>query len=210
MEGSNRRRPLGLILGVVVALLAAYLWSVLRPAPYTYLSEPLSQRAPAEDFVLRSASGPVRLSSFDGQVVVLFFGYTRCPDVCPTEMMELAKIHGLLPASVRERVQVAMISIDPERDTAEAMATYAHAFSPAFHGFTGTPEQIAAVAKAFYVSYHKTDVTGPDAYFMSHTASVFVLDPQRRLTLIYSGDDLASHPEHVASDLQHLLRSGAS
>ena len=140
---------------------------------------------------------------------MLFFGYTHCPDVCPTEMMELARIHGSLPARDRDRVAVAMISVDPERDTPEVMATYAHAFSPAFHGLTGSPEAIAAVAKQFFVSYQKTDQTGPDAYFMRHTASVYVLDPQRRLRLIYGGDDLASHPEHIVKDVRHLLAEGS-
>jgi len=200
------RRPLWILLGALLALVGALVvWDVVRPVPYTYLSEPLSNPTVASDFTLRSASGPVRLSDFHGKVVVLFFGYTHCPDVCPTEMMELARIHGSLPAADRVRVEVAMISVDPERDTPEVMATYAHAFSPAFHGLTGAPDAIAAVAKQFFVSYQKTDQTGPDAYFMRHTAAVYVLDPQRRLRLIYGGDDLASHPDHVATDLLHLL-----
>jgi protein SCO1/2 len=199
-------RPLWLLVGAFLAVAAALvLWNVLRPAPYSYLSEPLSNPTVATDFTLLSASGPVHLSDWDGKVVVLFFGYTHCPDVCPTEMMQLAKITASLPSTDRERVAVAMISVDPERDTPQVMATYAHAFSPAFHGLTGTPDAIAVVAKQYYVSYQKTDQTGPDAYFMRHTASVYVLDPKRRLTLIYGGDDLASHPDHIARDLRHLL-----
>ncbi len=199
-------RPLWLLAGAFLLVVAALvLWNVLRPAPYSYLSEPLSNPTVATDFTLLSASGPVHLSDWDGKVVVLFFGYTHCPDVCPTEMMQLATITASLPAADRERVAVAMISVDPERDTPQVMATYAHAFSPTFHGLTGTPDAIAAVAKQYFVSYQKTDQTGPDAYFMRHTASVYVLDPQRRLTLIYGGDDLASHPHHIARDLRHLL-----
>jgi len=200
------RRPLWILVGALLVVVAALVvWDMVRPAPYTYLSEPLSNPTVATDFTLQSASGPVHLSDFDGRVVMLFFGYTHCPDVCPTEMMQLAQIHGSLPAKDRDRVAVAMISVDPERDTPEVMATYAHAFSPAFHGLTGSPDAIGAVAKQFFVSYQKTDQTGPDAYFMRHTASVYVLDPQRRLTLIYGGDDLANDPERIARDLQHLL-----
>jgi protein SCO1 len=204
------RRPIWILVGALLLVVAVLvLWDVVRPAPYTYLSEPLSNPTVATDFTLLSASGPVRLSDFDGDVVMLFFGYTHCPDVCPTEMMELAKIHASLPAKDRDRVAVAMISVDPERDTPEVMATYAHAFSPAFYGLTGSPDAIAAVAKQYFVSYQKTDKTGPDAYFMRHTASVYVLDPQRRLRLIYGGDDLASHPEHIAKDVRHLLAEGS-
>ncbi len=200
------RRPLWILVGALLVVVGVLVvWDVVRPVPYTYLSEPLSNPTVASDFTLQSASGPVRLSDFAGKAVILFFGYTHCPDVCPTEMMELAKIHGSLSAADRARVAVAMISVDPERDTPEVMATYAHAFSPAFHGLTGSPAAIAAVAKQFFVSYQKTDQTGPHAYFMRHTAAVYVLDPQRRLRLIYGGDDLASHPDHIAKDLHHLL-----
>lgn len=203
-------RPLWILVGALLLVVAVLvLWNVVRPAPYTYLSQPLSNPTVATDFTLLSASGPVHLSDFDGGVVMLFFGYTHCPDVCPTEMMELAKIYGSLPAKDRDRVAVAMISVDPERDTPEVMATYAHAFSPAFHGLTGSPDAIAAVAKQYFVSYQKTDQTGPDAYFIRHTASVYVLDPQRRLRLIYGGDDLASYPEHIVKDVRHLLAEGS-
>lgn len=204
------RRPLWILVGALLAAVAVLvLWDVMRPVPYTYLKEPLSKPTVATDFTLMSASGPVRLSDFDGKVVMLFFGYTHCPDVCPTEMMELAKIHASLGAKDRDRVAVAMITVDPQRDTPQVMSTYARAFSPAFRGLTGSPAAIAAVAKQFYVSYQKTDQTGPDAYFMRHTASVYVLDPLRRLRLIYGGDDLASHPEHVAKDVRHLLAEGS-
>lgn len=203
------RRFVWPLAALVVVAAGLYVWSWLRPTPYQYVTQPLSKLTTAEDFTLQSASGPVGLSSFDGNVVVLFFGYTHCPDVCPTEMMELSHIYGMLPAKDRQRVKVAMISVDPERDTPDVMATYAHAFSPAFLGLTGAPETIARVAKQYWVSYQKYDQTAPDVYFVRHTASVYVLNTKRQLQLIYGGSDLQNQQKHIANDLHHLLTTGS-
>ena len=194
---------------LALAAAALYLWTVLRPVPYEFASQPLSNRVEAKDFTLASASGPVRLADFDGEVVVLFFGYTHCPDVCPTEMMQLSHIYGLLDPADSARVKVAMVSVDPERDDADIMATYAHAFSPAFLGLTGTSQQIADVAKQYWVSYQKYDQTAPGVYFVRHTASVYVINPHRQLELIYNSDDLQNRQQHIADDLHHLLVRGS-
>ncbi len=216
LGGAPGPRPRGRLWGVALAVGALVvvaagfaLWTLLRPAPYEFASQPLSNLTTAQDFTLESASGPVTLSSLDGKVVLLFFGYTHCPDVCPTEMMQLAHIYGLLDPKDRERVQVAMISVDPARDDAAVMQTYAHAFSPAFLGLTGTPDRIAAVAKQYWVSYQKYDQTAPNVYFVRHTASVYVLNPQRQLELIYNSDDLQNRQQHIADDLHHLLLRGS-
>ncbi|HKI57044.1 MAG TPA: SCO family protein [Trueperaceae bacterium] len=204
-----RRVPAGVVwAGVALAVaVAAYLVAgVVRQRPYRYASEPLHDRETAADFTLQSASGPVSLSDFDGDVVLLFFGYTHCPDVCPTEMMRLAQIHRRLPGQDRERVHVLMVTVDPERDTPALMASYAQAFDPSFIGLSGTPAQIADVAGAFYVSYERAGQTRPDRYFVNHTSAAYVLNTERQLALIYGYDQLAAEQAHVARDLSHLLR----
>lgn len=207
-----KRVPKGVLWAAAVVAVAALAYVVqgrLGGPPYQFASKPLTNLTTQADFTLQSASGPVSLSDFDGDVVVLYFGYTHCPNICPTEMMHLAEVRKLLPEKDRSRVKVLMITVDPERDSPVTMAKYAHAFDPAFVGLSGTSERIAAVAKQFFVTYQKTDQTGPDQYFVNHTSAAYVLDTKRQLALIYNYDQLGSERAHIAQDLHHLLSRGS-
>jgi len=187
----------GSILGlIVVALIGLRLFR-----PYVFAGTVIQSPEPSFDFTLESASGPVSLSDFQGKVVVLYFGYTFCPDVCPTTMTDLAKAMQLLGKKADD-VQVVMVSVDPERDTPEKLEEYVHAFYPTFVGLTGTPEQIAEAAARYGVYYAKHEGSDASGYLIDHTATVMVLNAEGRLKLLES---FGTTPEQMARDLAHVI-----
>ena len=158
----------------------------------------------AKDFQLSDHNGQVRsLKDFKGKVVVMFFGYTQCPDVCPTTMAELAEAKKLLGPD-GEKVQGLFITMDPERDTAEVLKAYMANFDPAFLALRPTPEQLPGVAKEFKTYYKKVDGKTPTSYTLDHSAASFIYDTQGNLRLYarYGGG-----AEALASDLRQLLKA---
>ena len=146
---------------------------------------------------------PRTLADYKGKAVVVFFGFTQCPDVCPTTLSTLAETMKTL-GSDADRVQVLFVTVDPERDTPALLAQYVPAFDPRFVGLTGDAAAIDKVAKEFKVIYQKQPGPTPATYTMDHSAGVFLFDPQGRLRVY------ASHgqtPQVFAHDLRELLRS---
>jgi len=146
------------------------------------------------------AGQPRTLADYAGKVVVVFFGFTQCPDVCPTSLAELAQTMQALGEAAQD-VQVLMVTVDPERDTTEALRQYVTAFDPRFVGLTGTPEQIRQAAESFKVFYAKVSRADGD-YSMDHSAAFFLLDRQgdsRVLTHANAGSAALAH------DLKLLL-----
>ena len=156
------------------------------------------------DFKLSDASGaPRSLADYRGKVVVMFFGYTQCPDACPTTLSELAAVMQKLGPDAA-RVQVLFVTIDPERDTGELLSQYVPAFNPSFVGLRGDAQATAEVAKEFKVIYQKQPGTTPGSYSMDHSAGSFIFDPQGRLRVYVS----YGQPEQVfAHDIAELLRA---
>jgi protein SCO1 len=156
----------------------------------------------AKDFRLTDANGQVRsLQDFRGKAVVVFFGFTQCPDVCPTTLAEIMQARQLLGAD-GSKVQGVFITVDPERDTPEVLRAYMANFDPSFVALRGTPEETAAVAKDFKVYYKKVEGKTPGAYTMDHSAASFVYDPQGRLRLYTR---YGTGPQALADDLKLLL-----
>jgi protein SCO1/2 len=146
---------------------------------------------------------PHSLAEFRGKVVVVSFGYTHCPDVCPTTLSDLAASMKLLGDDAR-RVQVLFVTVDPERDTPQLLAQYVPAFNPTFLGLYGDAAATAATAREFKVLYQKQPGSTPGSYAMEHSAGTFIFDPQGRLRLF------ASHgqgPNVFAHDIRELLRA---
>lgn len=144
---------------------------------------------------------PVRLlEAYRGKVVVIFFGFTQCPDVCPTTMAELAQVREKLKPAERDQVQMIMISIDPERDTPAVMKQYVGAFDSSFVGLTGSDEQIAKVAASFKAYYKKAQ--SGTSYTMEHSSGMYVLDTKGESRLLLKPN---TPPEDIAADLQKLL-----
>jgi protein SCO1/2 len=154
---------------------------------------------------LPDLTGRVRtLDDFKGKVTVLFFGYTQCPDVCPTTMAELAEVKKSLGAD-GDQVQGVFITVDPERDTPEVLKNYVASFDPGFVALRGTAEQTAAAAKEFKVFYAKVPGKAPGSYTMDHTAASYVLDREGKLRLFVR---YGSGAPALAADLKALLKAG--
>lgn len=159
----------------------------------------------ARSFSLTDQNGQRRtLADFKGKVTVVFFGFTQCPDVCPTTMAELAQVKASLGKD-GDRVQGVFITVDPERDTAESLKTYMKGFDPSFVALRGSPEEIAATAKEFKVFYAKVPGKIEGTYSVDHTAGSYVFDAQGRVRLFvrYGGGAQA-----LAADLKTLLAAG--
>ena len=136
-------------------------------------------------------------------MVVVFFGFTQCPDVCPTTMNEMAQVKKLLGTD-GDKLQVVFISIDPERDTPEVLKAYMGSFDPSFAGlYAASPDALAALAKDFKIYYKKVDGKTPTSYSMDHTAASYVYDPQGRLRL-YARYGIG--PQAMADDIRLLLK----
>lgn len=156
-----------------------------------------------KDFAFVDGDGkPVTLSQFKGQVVVLFFGYTQCPDVCPTTLTEVAEAKRLLGPK-GDKVVGLFVTLDPQRDTPQLLKNYTASFGPHFVGaHAGSAEQLAAAAKEFRVYYKKVEGKTPGSYTMDHTAASFVYDPQGRLRL-YTRYGMGA--QSLASDIAQLF-----
>jgi protein SCO1/2 len=145
---------------------------------------------------------PRRLEDWRGKAVVVFFGFTHCPDVCPTTLADMAQVVRQLGAD-GERVQVLFVTVDPERDTQAALAKYVPAFDARFLGLRGSLEATRAAAREFKVYFEKRPGDTPDAYSVDHSAQAYVIDPQGRLRLFVRHERIA---EDLAPDLRALLQ----
>ncbi len=156
----------------------------------------------ARKLELPDADGkPRSLADWKGKVTVVFFGYTQCPDVCPTTMTELAAIRKSL-GSEGDRVESVFVTIDPERDTPTILKAYVANFGPGFTALRGTPEQTAAAAKEFKVFFAKVQGKSAGSYTMDHSAASFVFDPAGRVRLFVP---YGSDPKVLATDIRQLL-----
>lgn len=156
----------------------------------------------ARGFTLPDHTGRLRtLEDFRGKAVVVFFGFTHCPDVCPSTMVEMAQVMQQLGPDA-ERVQVLFVTVDPERDTPQILAEYVPAFHPSFIGLSGTPEQTEQTVKEFKAFYQKVPGKQPGSYTVDHTAGSYVFDPQGRVRLFIRHGQGA---DPIAHDLKLLL-----
>ena len=154
-------------------------------------------------FALNDHTGKARtLGDFRGKVVVMFFGFTRCPDVCPVTLAELKAVKEQLGEDGK-RLQVLFVTVDPERDTRQLLASYVPAFDPSFLGLYGDSAAIAKVAKDFRVFYQKAPGKTPDSYTVDHTAGSYIFDPQGRLRLFARHGSAAN----LDADIRTLLRT---
>ena len=202
-----RRAPLPVwlpvLLGVLV-ILALFAWFVLpRLRPYQFNGTVIQSEMPSTDFTLTSADGPVSLSDYRGKTVILYFGYTFCPDVCPTTLFDVSKALDQL-GDKAEDVQLIMVSVDPARDTPEKLAEYVEFFNPSFVGVTGPDEEVRRVATLYNVWYEAhEEEDSASGYLVDHTATLNVIDENGHLKLLI-GDGTGA--DAIAADLDYMLR----
>ena len=181
---------------------AAGIFSACTPKGPKFQGVDLTGAEYARDLPLPDHNGQLRsLKDFAGKVVVVFFGYTQCPDVCPTSMSELADVKRALGAD-GDKLQGIFVSVDPERDTPEVLKAYMANFDPSFLALRGTPEQLAAVAKDFKIYYKRVEGQTPTSYTMDHSAGSYVYDPAGRLRVYHR---YGSGAQSLAADVRALL-----
>jgi protein SCO1/2 len=186
-----------MVLGLSAALLTA-----CSEKKRAFNAIDVSGSAMGQDFAISDHNGQVRrLADFKGKVVVVFFGYTQCPDVCPTTMTELVEVKRLLGKD-GERLQPLFITVDPQRDTPELLKAYMANFDPTFLALCPTPAQLADVAASFKVYYKKVGEEGSATYTMDHSAGSYVFDPKGQVRL-FARYGLGAQP--LAADVGQLL-----
>lgn len=189
--------------GILILIALAAWWTIPRLRPYTFHGTLLQSPSESPDFTLKSHTGqPVSLSDYRGKLVMLYFGYTFCPDVCPATLVEVSGAMEILGEEADE-VQLIMISVDPERDTPERLAEYVSYFDPSFLGLTGTPEEIARIATLYGIYYEANEGSAATGYLIDHTATITVIDEDGHVKLVFPFGTPAAD---LAADLVYLLK----
>lgn len=202
---SGKRKTIKLIAGsAFIAGVAGLLSACSGESKPQFASIDITGADYARDFALADHNGqPRSIKDFQGKVVVVFFGYTQCPDVCPTSMAELAEIKKLL-GSEGERLQGLFVTLDPERDTREVLKAYMTNFDPSFLALRPELDKLPQLARDFKIFYKKVDSKTPGSYTMDHSAGSYVFDPQGRVRL-YSRYGSGVAP--LAADIRLLLKN---
>ncbi|MBN1565856.1 MAG: SCO family protein [Anaerolineae bacterium] len=168
------------------------------PLPGTILDPPKE----VADFTLTDHTGqPFSLSDLRGKVVMLFFGYTNCPDVCPTTLAEFKQVKAQLGEDA-DQVAFVFVSVDGARDTPERLAAYVHAFDPDFIGLTGDDAAMRTVGQDYGIFYQRVSYDNPDNYLVDHTASSFVVDQEGRYRIVFP---YQSDPAGMAEQIRRLV-----
>jgi protein SCO1/2 len=191
----------GLFVFLLVGAAAAVAWLFSEPEGFrgTTYSEPYP---PAPEFTLARESGSFQLAEARGDIVLLFFGYTSCPDICPTTMAELKTALERLGEEKAEHVKVIFVTVDPERDTPERVQEYVNHFDADFIGLSGTEQELAPVWNEYGVYREIVDGTSAAGYLVNHTARVTLIDQEGNLRVSYGFD---TPVENIVHDLQLLL-----
>lgn len=185
---------------VVILGLAA---GVFFLRPHSFHGTVIQSPELSYDFTLKSAKGDVSLSDYRGKLVLIYFGYTFCPDICPATLANVGQSLRELGAKADD-IQLIMISLDPERDTPEKLEQYVTHFYPSFVGVTGTPEELAKTASLYGIFYEKVAGTANDGgYLLNHTATLLVIDREGYLKLVFPFG--VTVPE-IVDDLKYMLR----
>lgn len=188
---------------LVPVLVVTALFIARRPT-HTFSGLVQSPAVPAPDFTLTDETGrPFALSELRGQWVLLTYGYTTCPDVCPATLAILRQTRALLDAAEAEQVRVVFVSIDPERDSPAVMQAYVRHFGDDVKGLTGTPAEVAVAAQAYGVQYEKRDIETAVGYLVNHSAYVYLIDPDFRWRVTFP---FGVPAQALADDVIHLMR----
>lgn len=193
-----------IILLLTLIILTAAACSSGEIDPSRFKGSLMPSTIPAPDFTLTNADGQeVQLSDYQDKIVLLYFGYTFCPDVCPSSLSDLKIVQNKLDEN-GEKIQVIMVTVDPDRDTPEKLAEYVEHFHPTFLGLSGTKEEIDAAGEGYGVYYEKHEGTAATGYLVDHTARIFVIEPDGTYRLSFG---FGTPTDDIVSDLRLLLRN---
>lgn len=186
-----------------LGLMALVALSACSPEKPAFRGVDITGAPYAKDFSLPDATGQMRtMRDFSGKVVLVFFGYTQCPDVCPTTLQEVLEVKRQL-GSDGERVQAVFVTVDPERDTPQLLQAYMANFDPSFVALHPSPEQLPALLKEFKIYAKKVEGKTPTSYTMDHSAQTYLYDPQGRLRLF---SRYGSGVQALTEDVRLLLK----
>jgi len=207
----SKRFPWALLVTVATFLfIGAALW-LRHPSDgsdYQFYGQWVGKDAP--DFLLTDQDGhPASLGGLKGKLILMTFGFTHCPNICPTTLANLAAIDRGLPPQDQDRIRVLFITVDPARDNPKALKDYIGFYARGFMGLTGSADAIAKVAKDYGVYYEAemqdSQVAG-NYYTINHSAYVYMINPQGRFAVLYDNDKLADHAR-MSQDIEHVLAS---
>jgi len=190
----------GVVVGLTLTLVIGW---YLLDQNYRYHGAIIEPPAQAADFTLTDQNGDLfRLSDQQGKIVLIFFGYTHCPDVCPITLSEFKKIKTMLGDNA-DRVRFVYITVDPERDTAERINIFLQNFDPTFIGLTGDRGTLEPVWKAYGVYQQKQDTGSAAGYLVDHSTRTYLIDAQGHWRINYP---YGMEPVKIVQDLQHLMK----
>jgi protein SCO1/2 len=195
------------LLVILLAVLISVLWGVRQKTQEGFCGFRLFPLKDAYNFDLIDQNGqPFQLSKLNGKVALFTFGFTHCPNICPTTLMDLATVDKALPAADRNRVQILFISVDPGRDRPEVLKNYVPYFDPGIVGLTGSKDAIDHAVNAYGASYEISRQAGdaPGVYTVNHSAFTYLVNPQGKLELIYDYEKLTD-TEGIVSDIEKVL-----
>ncbi len=198
------RKPIHVLLYILAtSLVLALIVGFTLTRPYVFHAAVIDPPLPVTDFTLQTANSELfHLSDERGKIVLLFSGYTNCPDVCPTTLATFKQVYEKLGNNA-QKVRFVMVTADPERDTPEKVAAYAALFNPEFIGLSGNPTDLEPIWKELGVFVEKQDSNSAVGYLVSHTASVYVIDQSGNLLMTFP---YGTNAVDMADDLTQLLK----
>lgn len=186
------------ILAVILGLAVGFYFF----RPHTFHGTVIQSPETSYDFTLKNVNGDISLSDYRGKLVLVYFGYTFCPDICPATLANVGQALKQI-GSRSDEVQTIMISLDPQRDTPEKLAEYVKHFHPSFLGVTGTKEEVDRVASLYGIFYQVNQGSEATDYLIDHTATLLVIDREGYLKLVFP---FGVTSEEIADDLKYMLR----
>ncbi|OIP17794.1 MAG: electron transport protein SCO1/SenC [Betaproteobacteria bacterium CG2_30_59_46] len=201
------KKPLIAMIVIFTLLLvwAIVFWQPTAGKSGAHLPLGLAEAPKGGDFTLHSANGPLSLHDLKGKVVLLYFGYTFCPDICPTSLAFNSQALATLDKTELDKVQMLFVSVDPERDTLDKLKAYTAYFHPSILGLSGTPEEIAKAAKLYGASYARQETGSAGGYVVDHSAYTYVIAPDGSL---FKSLDHGTPPPQVVEAIRAAMKKG--
>lgn len=196
------------VLAILLAVLISILWGVRQKTQEGFYGFRLFPLKDAYNFNLIDQNGqPFQLAKLEGKVVLFTFGFTHCPNICPTTLMDLAAVYKALPPAEQNRVKILFVTVDPGRDKPQVLKNYIPYFDPGIVGLTGSKDSIDQTVNSYGASYEIAHRPGddPEVYSVNHSAFTYLLNPQRKLELIYDYEKLTD-TKRMVSDIERVLK----